>query len=474
VKTPGWQLVLAQALGMLLLTATLPIAADPPGGDDWKYDIIHRKKGKPLCGLVLEEGPNAVKYLYIARRPGSPTILVKDEIARAEIDRIERLDDHEREILEQRVKALRQERETLNAQLKAFDPATKEKPTGDKAMLKPAKWPADARVKAVLYESAHFRLISTAREELVQLTAIQLEQVYAAYARTLPARVEKAEKTTILLTQSQNEYQALIRDRGHNLLNPAYYDVAKNQIVCGNDLQRKADQLEELRKYHAKELKDLDDREKDLRQVYKGTIPPEFKAQFDALRKKIKTTEEQNNEAFNKMRRRLFERLYHEAFHAYLANFVYPNEEGELPRWLNEGLAQVFETAIFEIGELRIGHADRERLEAAQKALNQGTLLPLSDLLKSGPKQFQVAHAADQQVSDRYYLASWALAFHLTFDRKVLGTAALDSYVKALRRGVEPQEAFRALVGMPLPQFEKRYQQYLKQLQPDGTALGKK
>src|SRR5262249_24899919 len=149
-------------------------------------------------------------------------------------------------------------------------------------------------------------------------------------------------------------------------------------------------------------------------------------------------TEEQNREAFQQMRRRQFQRLYHEAFHAYLARFVYPRDGGELPRWLNEGLAQIFETAIFEIGELRVGHADKERLQAAQTALGKGTLLPLSDLLNTGAKQFVVAHAGEQQGSDRYYLASWALAFHLTFNRRVLGTAALDDYVKELERGVDP------------------------------------
>ena len=207
--------------------------------------------------------------------------------------------------------------------------------------------------------------------------------------------------------------------------------------------------------------------------MYKGTIPAEFKGELEAARLKIKTTEEQNQEAFKRMRRRLFQRLYHEAFHAYLANFVYPRADGELPSWLNEGLAN-FETAIFEVGELRIGHADRERLVAARMAMSKGTLLPVGELLKSGPKQFQVAHATEQQVSDRYYLASWALAYYLTFDRKLLGTKELNDYVKALQHGVDPQEAFRELVGRPLPQFEKEYNQYLRYLQPDGTVVGNK
>jgi hypothetical protein len=170
------------------------------------------------------------------------------------------------------------------------------------------------------------------------------------------------------------------------------------------------------------------------------------------------------------VRRRLFQRLYHEAFHAYLGTFVYPGKDNHLPVWFNEGLAQVFETAIVEAGELRIGHADEERLKAAREALEKGTLPSLADLLKSGPRDFQVAHTAEQLTSDRHYLAAWALAHYLTFNRELLGTRALDDYVAALGREVGPATAFRDLVGEPLEKFEEAWLAYLKKLRPDGTT----
>jgi hypothetical protein len=140
---------------------------------------------------------------------------------------------------------------------------------------------------------------------------------------------------------------------------------------------------------------------------------------------------------------------------------------------LNEGLAQIFETAIFEAGELRVGHADEARRRAVREAVQKKELLPLADLLRSGPKQFRVAHAADKQASDRHYLAAWGLAFYLTFDRKVLGTKALDEYVQALQRGTDPLDAFCDLTGTPLPQLEKDWHDYLRRLQPDGTVDAK-
>jgi hypothetical protein len=457
----------------LLLAAAALRAEAPPGADEWKYDVVHRKKGPPFRGLVLEQTAQYVRVLCVSRKPGSPTVVFRELLPRAEIERLELLGDEDREALRQRLDALKRERAALAADLKALGPGgTAPADAVDRLDLRPVPWPAAPPGRALEYRSGHFRLVSNAGEGLVCLAATRLEQVYAAYARTLPQRVKNAEPTRILLTRSLADYQALARARGHNLLNPAFYDAARNEIVCGSDLERLGDELGRVRRHHETLRKELKDREADLVRVYKGrkNVPPELLRPLAEAAQKIGATEERNARAFAGAQERLFRRLYHEAFHAYLANFVYPGRDEEVPRWLNEGLAQIFETAIVEVGELRVGHADPERLEELRRALARGTLLPLADLLRSGPKQFQVAHAGDQQASDRYYLAAWALAFYLTFDRKLLGTPSLDEYVRALHRGEDAVAGFRKLVGQPLPQFEKEYLQYLKRLRPEGAA----
>src|SRR5207302_4035158 len=168
---------------------------------------------------------------------------------------------------------------------------------------------------------------------------------------------------------------------------------------------------------------------------------------------------------FAKARRRLVQRLYHEAFHAYLSDCVYTPADGEAPRWLNEGLAQIFETAVYEVGELRVGRPDKDRLDAVHAAVARGTLLPTADLLRADYKAFQVAHASEQEASDRYYLASWAMAFDLAFHRKLLGTKALDDYVHALKRGADPLDAFRDLVAAPLVDLRPAQRDYARNLQ---------
>ena len=66
-----------------------------------------------------------------------------------------------------------------------------------------------------------------------------------------------------------------------------------------------------------------------------------------------------------------------------------------------------------------------------------------------------VAITEAKDASDRSYLASWALASYLAFDRRLLGTASLDAFVYSVNRDGEPKEAFAKLTGQKIEEFEK-------------------
>jgi hypothetical protein len=453
-----------------LLAALAAAGPDAPGADEWKYDVVIRRDAPPLRGLLVSETETHLVFKSISRRPGSPTIVFNDLVPRRDVVRIDPLSAEDREVLRLRLEALAKERAQLQDELKRLGP--KAQPDRfDAVPLEDTPWPPDPQKPARAYQSTHFRLVSNATVEVTQLAAIHLEQVYGAYARCLPPRAKNGQPTTILLTATLEDYQELVRGTGQNFLNPAFYEPARNRVVCGADLQRLYEGREKARRHNAAKKAELETRQKQLVDIYKGSVPPTLMQPILQGLRDVAAAEKINDQGFERSRQRLFRCLYHEAFHAYLAAFVYP--EAEVPRWLNEGLAQVFETAIVEVGTLRVGHADPERLEAVRTAITRGTLLPLADLLRSGPKDFQVAHAGDRQVSDRHYLAAWALAMHLTFERRVLGTKAMDDYIEALKRGADPLVAFSGLVGQPLAEFEKDHLRYLRLLRPDGTVAAK-
>src|SRR5438552_2569427 len=76
--------LLAPMVGWLFTTS---VCAAPPGGDGWKYDIVHLKNNKSLSGLVVEQGPLDIVLKCVWRRPGRPTIVIRESVPRREIAR---------------------------------------------------------------------------------------------------------------------------------------------------------------------------------------------------------------------------------------------------------------------------------------------------------------------------------------------------------------------------------------------------
>jgi hypothetical protein len=454
---------------LVALAALLALAAEPPpASKDWALDTVRLKNGTVFKGLVLEETVAGVRFQHVRRASGRPTVSMTTTLRRSDIARIEKIPDAERELLKGRLKELDPTGEGERKRMESLE-------------LKSADW-GGRKNAGFRYDSDHFALVSGAPEEIVRRSAVRLEQVYTAYAHFLPPRHPVGRPTTILLYASLDEYRKLLNGQGLKLQNPAFFDPAGNRIVCGSNLQKLGDDLEKIRQSHREQRAELDRREAQLRQLY-GKKPAELARHLQPLqewRKDMAKADRYNDAVFDNDTRRLFATLYHEAFHAYVGNFVYPpcgqlarpdGPPGELPRWLNEGLAQVFETAIVEAGELRVGHADKERLLPAKEAVRKGELVPVRELIRTGQDQFLVRHADDRAASDRAYLASWALASYLAFDRRLLGTAALDEYVRAVNRKAKAEEAFARLVGQKLPDFERDFHAWLLKLQADGSLM---
>ena len=226
------------------------------------------------------------------------------------------------------------------------------------------------------------------------------------------------------------------------------YDATNNRILCGTDLRRLGADLQSARVHHGQELAGLDRYAEAVRKLYKGDELARYNRAVAAERRRVFAADVSNGAKFDEATARLFALLYHEAFHAYVATFVYPplppadvkagKGTGELPRWLNEGLAQVFETAVVEAGELRADHPDRERLRRVKdwlKGKGGGPPVPLADLLTTGREAFLASHADQAAASDRAYLTCWALAHYLTFDRRLIGTPAFHKYLTAVNGG---------------------------------------
>jgi hypothetical protein len=458
---------------LLLVLVASPLRADGPvgTGTPWPFDEVTLTNGAKFRGLLLEERSDGYSFQVVRRLPGRPTLTLTTFFGRQEVADIKRLSATDRA--------------TLKEKLAELDPTgASERRRMEDLELAAADWPGEPG-RARRYDSDHFILISSASEEITRRAAVRLEQIYAAFTRVLPPRYPAGRPTTILLAGQMDEYAKLVGATAGRVSNPAVYDPATNRVLCGSNLRQLGERLAETRQHHVEQLAALHKYETEIRKLYKNQRADRerFLDVARRQRERVKTAERVNDAAFDRATRRLFAVLYHEAFHSYVATFVYPplsvadvragKGTGKLPRWLNEGLAQLFETAVVEAGELRIGHADTDRLDRVRDRLRgkHDGLLPVMELLRSGKETYMAAHAGQHATADRAYLTAWAVTHYLTFNRRLIGTKKFEKYLIAVNSGGDRVKAFEAWVGQDVPTFERGLRDYLSRLLPDGTLL---
>ncbi len=453
-----------RTLTLTLLAAIATAAsAQPPAAPAWPFDEVTLRNGARFQGLILKETPAATDFQVVVRKPGRPTTTLTTSFTAREVAGVKRLSEADRAALRAKLAELDPRGEGERRQMEALD-------------LTDAPW-LDRPTGARRYASERFVLVSGASEEVTRRAAVRLEQIYAAFARFFPPRHTPERPTEIVLAGRVEDYRRLLGRDAPPVLNAAIYDPAANRVVCGSDLREFDEQLTASRAKHKLGRARLDEYEAEVRTLYRHS-----KAELDRHlavvqreRERLREADRQNSLAFDRATRRLFALLYHEAFHSYVATSVYPpatpgdvragRGPGELPRWLNEGLAQVFETAVVEAGELRVGHADGERLERAQ-ALFRAKPPAVSEVLRAGPEQYLAAHSGQKSDASRAYLVSWAVTFHLTFERRNLGTAEFTKYLAAVNAGGDPVAAFEAWVGQDLPAYEAELREAVLRLTP--------
>jgi hypothetical protein len=470
------RLLSAAALAGWLLAGSLAAQDDAPGqnvgrASAWPMDRVTLKDGRRFSGLIVSEN-RPLEFMEIHRPPGKPMYLIVRPIQRRDIRAVERVSAAERKLLEERVRRFKN-RALIEGRRMESVPLERVNLDGTRFFQ---------------YEGDWLRLQSTTSEELTRHIVVRVEQILLAFRQVLPPRreAESGRPMRMKVFGTTDQYYQYLRAQKIDLLNPAYFDAGNNLVVAGSDINRFAEQLAAVRARHdqlaaqqaehaarlPEELKKLnDDLEargvggKERRKIVLAA-QQKFQRRQGDLQREIALAERRNTAHLDELVEQMLRRLYHEAFHAYLENYVYESARYRVPRWLNEGLAQVFEAGRLEADTLRIDAPLPAALAQLQADLRSDHPLTLAELLSAEPSVFLVPHRGGGTTSARHYLYSWGLAYYLTFEMGLLETEALDQYAAADSRDLSPPARFERLVHMPLAQFEPAWRRYMLELRP--------
>jgi hypothetical protein len=461
-------------LGSIAFVLLSGAAAAQNGADDaaigsWPLEEIKLLSGQVYQGLIDVEGLTGVEFMEVRRPPGKPMYLLVRHLERKDILSWQRLSDAERDTLRQRI-------------AKFKNHALIESRRMDDLRLTPS-----SRDGAVYwqYRGTWFSLESTTDEATTRQAVVRIEQVFTAYRQILPAVSAPKRRLQIMLFGSTDQYREFVRGLGFEVSNPSLYIADFNLVVAGSDMNRLSAELAKVRKRASTLKKEQDaliesmpDRLRQLAEdLKKNGVPAQqrqkiriaeqkkWEDQRHELDQQIKAAERRNTATFNEMAGQMLARLYHEAFHAYLENSVYPHHQFDVPRWLNEGLAQTLESGRIEVDTLRVDAPDPQLLARLKSDLKGDDPLPLSDLLSAAPSTFLLNHReATTATASRFYVYSWGLAYYLTFMEPSLQKPEFAEYVSLAQADALPVARFEQLIGRSLPEFERTWRAAMLQL----------
>jgi len=464
----------------VVLTAIFcrPCAAEP-GNDrakpthnglaaDWPMERIELTDGQTYEGFIESED-SAWVYLAQVRRPGGRAMFVVIRpVDRTRISRIVRLDAAEKEQLRERLEGFRNRARVEAGRMEAVE-------------LRRVEQEDNFYQR---YKGNLFSLDSTASEATTRRMVVRVDQVFTAYRQIFTPRDEPVRPLRLVVLGSSEEYDEFLSRFGLNINSPACYIRDTNLIVASSEIARFASALKKVEDQHDRIRRDLGDLKQrmptrlkalSLQLRSQGFSRSEiakllsrergkFENQIKKKQKELTRCDRQNARKFDDITRLMFQRLRHEAFHAYLENYVYPHEKYDVPLWLNEGLATMFEQGQLESDTLRVDAPNPEALEILKADLGGDAPMSVESIISTEAKDFVAED--DARLVKRRYAYCWGLVYYLTFERGLPQSEALDRYVAKGAAGRSARQRFEVLVGMPSQQFEQQWREYILKLKP--------
>jgi len=164
---------------------------------------------------------------------------------------------------------------------------------------------------------------------------------------------------------------------------------------------------------------------------------------------------------------RVYRVLQHEGFHQFAWTYI----GQDLPVWINEGLAQYFEDAIFTGRRMRTGLADARRIALVRDAIETGRAVDLDQIVEMSGSDWSNTLAANPQRSSLLYAQSWSLVYYLIHGRDGRFRSAFQQYLVMVNGGQRSRRAMREAFGVDsLAGIEQLWAEHALEQQPDPVT----
>jgi hypothetical protein len=148
----------------------------------------------------------------------------------------------------------------------------------------------------------------------------------------------------------------------------------------------------------------------------------------------------------------------HEGFH----QFVYAVIRGEIPTWVNEGLAEYFGEGIFTGDGMVIGAVSNGRLKKIQQSMSDGSFMPLKDMML-------MSHAEwNANLTQANYDQAWSMVHFLAQGDNGKYQDAFARFLQLVGKGNPWERAWVGAFGS-VGSFEEKWKEYWTKMPEDPT-----
>ncbi|MGY8771041.1 MAG: DUF1570 domain-containing protein [Pirellulales bacterium] len=430
-------------------------------------DTLVLKSGEQRTGLITSENNFEVELMEIERPPGRPSFAVVRVYSKVSLDKVHRINQSDRSRLE-----IMAERMRNRVQIEAKDLS-------------------EVRLKKIKHEGENyfhfighgFVLLSRVDESLTRKIAVRADQVFRAFRHALPVQVQPDSNSMlrIIVLGSTPQYQAYTKRIGLTVANPAIYLPEQNLIVISTDLGLFSKRLQlaiEEHNVQREQWKQQDEflpqqlsalrKQLQLDGYNKQAIESELAIRKQAWQKdrdsslrQLQTADRRNQTQLDNLLSQAIRRVTHEAFHAYLENFVFPHQSHDVPIWLNEGLAQLFEHGQLEHQMFRIDQPPAELFKRIQRLIERDQL-STAKILQDNRSSFLLLEALHHESTQ--YDAAWAMVWYLIYRHQLLEGEKLSELVRINTPEISIEQKLSKLTGSNLSEFDAAWKEYLTRL----------